>query len=100
MNVIIKREWNNRTIETEITTDRAGIKIVMSLDAFVNHVVAEVLTSELMPKFAAKKKTIFGWLKSSESMESIDFNAIVENAIRAAATATVEAAKKNTEHAP
>jgi hypothetical protein len=97
MNVIIKREWKNREIITEICVDKKGIEIVMTLDEFVNHVVAEVRGNALMPKVAAKPKTIFGWLKGAETSSPIDFDAIVENAIRTAATATVESAKKNTE---
>jgi hypothetical protein len=99
MNVIIKREWNNRTIETEITTDRDGIKIVMSLDAFVGHVVAEVTARLKIP--AAANGGLWGRVKTMFVAEAAaQGNNIIENALRAAVTATIEAAKKNTEHAP
>lgn len=96
MNIIIKRDWNNREITTDISVDKKGIEIVMSLDDFVDHVVVEVAARLKVP--TAEQATI--WKKFSGLFGvavAIEDGNLIENAIRAAAKATIEAAKKNTE---
>lgn len=95
MNVIVKRDWNNREITTDICVDKKGIEIVMPLNDFVDHIVVEVATRLAMP--ATERATM--WEKFSElfSSSTVKDDNLIENAIRAAAKATIEAAKKNTE---